>query len=255
MKKIMMFLLVTMLAFTGIAGAEEVTGNVSEEVSVKLSDEVVSADTEEITEEKVMVEYPDKGTLELNCECDGVALSGAKISVIKVADASVVNNAIDGSGEATVIYTLIPELSGYSIPDSSGNETFFDGMTALNCIETAEEWAEKGLNAADTGITNKEGVVTFDNLDLGMYLVVQTDRGNISGDYTLFSPYLISVPTASDGQFSYKISCTPKTTAEMIPEPTPPKTGDDFSLWLFIIAGVSIIAIITVGRPADCDEK
>ena len=57
-------------------------------------------------------------------------------------------------------------------------------------------------------ITDKDGLVSFDNLDLGLYLVKQTNK--VKG-YSSINPYLITIPKVEDNKFTYEISSKPKT--------------------------------------------
>lgn len=56
--------------------------------------------------------------------------------------------------------------------------------------------------------TNKEGLVQYNNLDLGLYLVMQTN--NIKG-YTIFSPFFIILPEYILDNWNYDINAFPKT--------------------------------------------
>ena len=56
--------------------------------------------------------------------------------------------------------------------------------------------------------TNKDGKVTFDNLELGLYMAVQNNK--IEG-YSTFSSFLIKIPETIDNKWIYKIEAKPKT--------------------------------------------
>jgi hypothetical protein len=153
------------------------------------------------------------GSINFIYECDGAALSGAGISITKVADAK--------EEQGTVVYTLGDTLSAYSETNAFGFETFFDDMTALESNQTAALLASENLTADFTGTTDTDGSVTFSELPLGMYLVTQISSDGVSADYTQFEPFLISVPSMDeDGTIYTDLESRPKTDVEKIPETT-----------------------------------
>lgn len=56
--------------------------------------------------------------------------------------------------------------------------------------------------------TNKNGNVKFENLDLGLYLVMQT---NIVDGYSKVDSFLVMIPKNIDNKYIYDIEATPKT--------------------------------------------
>lgn len=56
--------------------------------------------------------------------------------------------------------------------------------------------------------TNKNGNVKFENLDLGLYLVMQT---NIVDGYSKVDSFLVMIPKNIDNEYIYDIEATPKT--------------------------------------------
>lgn len=92
-------------------------------------------------------------------------------------------------------------------------EEFKDnGMTLDNLKEEglASHLAAYALNHQMTGMTqegNENGVVSWNKLDLGLYLVVQTEH---SDGYYAIDPFLISVPLSEDGVWNYDVKAYPK---------------------------------------------
>ena len=91
--------------------------------------------------------------------------------------------------------------------------------------ELAKELA--GMVKASSAIkpaSFKSGVVTFDNLELGLYLIVQTK--SISG-YEKVAPFLVSVPLWDKDHYLYEINVSEKFEIKKEP-PTPgtPETPD-----------------------------
>lgn len=65
------------------------------------------------------------------------------------------------------------------------------------------------------------GQVHFNDLQAGLYLVVQTER---SGAYTVLDPFIVTIPMISDNAYVYDVDATPKTGTVM--QPLPPGTND-----------------------------
>lgn len=153
----------------------------------------------------------ETGTLTISYDNDGISMDGAEITVTKVADAEL--------EDGTVYYTLISELSDYCLV-SHGRETYFDDMTAAASNATAKAWAGLGLEPEYTVTTDENGMAYISDMELGMYLVVQTGADGTSADYEYFSPFLISVPYAFDGEYVMDVVAYPKTESEKTAEET-----------------------------------
>lgn len=69
------------------------------------------------------------------------------------------------------------------------------------CIENLEL-------SSITKTTNKDGFVKFDNLQLGLYLVKQTNK--VEG-YSNIDPFLVAIPKEENNIWIYDIKATPKT--------------------------------------------
>lgn len=74
-----------------------------------------------------------------------------------------------------------------------------------------------------TGLTRTvsgDGTIAFDNLKLGLYLLVQNQAAD---GYLEAAPFLVSVPMLEDGVYIYEVIANTKVELEKIPE-TPPQT-------------------------------
>lgn len=102
--------------------------------------------------------------------------------------------------------------------------------------------------------TDANGQVSFDGLEVGLYLVMQDARGEGENRYFL-SPFLISIPYRNaDGSLSYDITADAKPIGiykEQVPPPTPPtpptipQTGQ---LWWPVAAlGAAGVLALTFG--------
>lgn len=95
----------------------------------------------------------------------------------------------------------------------------------------AQALAEYTAAASIPGIKQEidgQGRVTFRDLELGLYLLVQEDAAE---GYTAVRPFLVSVPGKKDGSYCYDVDASPKLALEPAPtettEPTePPDTTE-----------------------------
>lgn len=98
----------------------------------------------------------------------------------------------------------------------------------LSESDLALELAAKITNemASTTVTVGENGVATFDNLDLGLYLIVQK---TVAKDYSAINPFLVSVPMQEDDAYVYDVDALPKvgTVTHKTPEkPDEPDTPD-----------------------------
>ena len=74
----------------------------------------------------------------------------------------------------------------------------------------------------ETGVTDKNGKLTFDDLRPGLYLVVRTRVADVNKDYIL-DPYLVTLPIIKDGEVFEDIEVDEKFAhiGDSRPTPTP----------------------------------
>ncbi len=102
-------------------------------------------------------------------------------------------------------------------------DDFADSGASLEDI-TSPELAEglAGYAQVEKGNTlqiDENGNVMFDDLELGLYLVVQYDAAE---GYENVSPFLVSVPVHINGSYIYQVDATPKVGLIKGGPPTPP---------------------------------
>lgn len=115
-------------------------------------------------------------------------VNDAEITIYKLADATIKNN--------NLVFNYNENLNNCVKNIDEGVLT----NTELECI----------LNANIKGIsknTDNLGEVTFEELDLGLYLIMQT---NDVKNYSKIKPFLLSMPIVSDNEWTYSVSGTPK---------------------------------------------
>lgn len=82
--------------------------------------------------------------------------------------------------------------------------------TSSNLKDVAEKLLAKSENSTNTDTTDESGIVTFNNLEVGVYLIYAED----SETYDTVDPSLIAIPTWSDSEedMLYDVVITPKHT-------------------------------------------
>ena len=85
---------------------------------------------------------------------------------------------------------------------------------------------EQGLEF-DVHEVSADGMVVFEDLKLGLYLVAQVDPAE---GYEAINPFLIGVPNLEDGVYTYQVEASPKVSVKPLPteppkptEPRPPE--------------------------------
>lgn len=153
------------------------------------------------------------------------------------------------------------------------NEKFENAGMTLNDLQAEgladylADYAAENNISGETKKTDEQGKIVWDNLELGLYLVVQTE--NIQGKYTT-EPFLVSVPIReSNGEgWIYNVDASPKIGALPDEKPEKPTTPETPSLiqtgqlnWpipLLAGSGVVIFAIgwmLTFMKRKEKNEK
>lgn len=144
-------------------------------------------------EENHTVDFTRKGSIEvtLHEESEDTYVEGAEITIYKVADAY--------SDGANLAFKYTDEFSSC---DVSLDDLTTDGLAKeISSCVTAE--------AVGTSlVTDSLGTVKFNNLDLGLYLVSQTNK--VEG-YSNIDSFLAMIPRVIDNSWVYDIKSMPKT--------------------------------------------
>lgn len=197
-------------------------------------------------------EVPDenqKGTVTVKMEYDGKAVKGGTLTAYRVGE--------------------IRENDGnYSFEKTAAMENFAGNYENIGSASLAEEIAafvEQQKIPAYAAAKNENGEAVFPNLELGLYLIVQTES---SSGYEPLNPFLISVPMNEDGHYVYEISAEGKfqlhqepqpTTPEKPSEPTLPQTGQlNWPIPVLVVLGLGLFSVgwvLRFGRKKDSYEK
>lgn len=147
---------------------------------------------------------PNTGSIHVNLydSTNNKALSGGEVTVYRVAEVQRKNGNLS--------FEYCGDFDGCAI--ELGDLT--DSTLAGQLQEYLSDNAEGTVREVDAN-----GNVNFDDLELGLYLVVQTKA---SKGYKPVNSFLVSLPMAEDGEWNYEVDASPKVGA-YTPEPeTPP---------------------------------
>ena len=151
---------------------------------------------------------PNTGSIHVNLydSTNNKALSGGELTVYRVAEVQRKNGNLN--------FEYCGDFDGCAI--ELGDLT--DSTLAGQLQEYLSDNAEGTVREVDAN-----GNVNFYDLELGLYLVVQTKA---SKGYKPVNSFLVSLPMAEDGEWNYEVDASPKVGA-YTPEPeTPPFPPD-----------------------------
>lgn len=141
-------------------------------------------------ENKNIVDFSKKGTISINLseDLENTKVQGAEITIYKVA------NAIDKDNNLSFVYD--ENLNDCKSEIEEGNIT----NEVLQCIIDSKV-------SNYNGVTDEDGSVSFTDLDLGLYIVAQTNQ--VEG-YSKIENFSVILPKIIDNMWNYDIVATPK---------------------------------------------
>lgn len=197
-------------------------------------------------------EVPDldqTGAIEVTMELDGHPVGGGAIALYRVGDVQ------ENDGNYSFVLT----------------DSFMGSGVALDDIQSADVAKTLATYASDNGVAARvkrigaSGKVSFDNVQVGLYLLVQTRPAT---GYSLTNPFLVAVPTLMADGYYYVVDASPKVEIAKLPEPpvTPnqpsevPQTGDGTaSLGAGMLTGMVLLvmgmALLSAGGRCRISER
>ena len=137
-----------------------------------------------------IVDFTKKGTITitLSDNSNTSLVEGANIKIYKLADAYSKDYNLDFN------YNENLEECITNIKENNLNQE------TLECIHESNLITEENT-------TNNSGYTAFNNLDLGLYLIEQTNK--VDG-YSKIEPFLVYIPQIEESNWIYEINATPK---------------------------------------------
>lgn len=139
------------------------------------------------------LDFTKKGTITITLMESGkeTPIEGAELSIYKIANATSENHNLK--------YVYTNELSSCK-----------SNLSDLTNTNLSKELSEciKEVNIANKKETNQNGIVKFTDLDLGLYLVSET---NTVDGYSNIDNFLVQLPVYVDNSWDYSVEALPKT--------------------------------------------
>lgn len=197
-------------------------------------------------------EAPDgsqKGTVTVEMEYDGKSVTGGTLTAYRVGK--------------------IQEYDGnYSFVKTDAMAAFsgsYDDIASAALAEAAEAFVKGNQVSEYAAAKNQNGKAVFNDLELGLYLIVQTEA---SEGYEPMKSFLVSVPMKEDGYYVYEITAegkfqlhqeTKPITPQKPSEPTLPQTGQlNWPIPVLAVLGLCLFSagwMLRFGRKTDGYEK
>lgn len=150
------------------------------------------------------VQMDKKGTITITMHMGDTAVGGGTLTLYRVGEV----REDDGN------YTFQPTGDFASCGES------FENVTSAALADRLAKYATDQKLTGVTKSIDKDGKVTFTDLEVGLYLFVQNKAAS---GYNKADPFLVSLPYIQDnGQYSYNVDASPKVELEKEPEPTTP---------------------------------
>ena len=185
-----------------------------------------------------VVDTSRTGSVAVSLSYEGDPVGGGSLTLYRV------GGVVEGDGNFSFALTSAFAGSGLALDD----------VDAAGLAEDLAAYAEESGASGQTVAVNVDGVMTANDLELGLYLVVQCEAAE---GFEAITPFLVSVPMydAETGAYVYDVDATPKMDVmrpapeppvEETPEPGTPTSGDlpetGEPAWI-----VPILAVIGVG--------
>ncbi len=173
------------------------------------------------------------------------AVPGGTLSIYRVGDIH------EDDGNYSFVLSADFEKSGQSLED----------LERKSLPSKLKSYAnKKDIDPVKRKTIDKKGVVSFTDLPVGLYLVVQTKA---APGYAAVDPFLVSLPYMKDGVYLYDLDAEPKTDLEQDPPPTttkPSKVPQTGQLWwpvpILACAGLAMVALgFAMNRRKKFDDR
>lgn len=138
------------------------------------------------------IDFSKKGSINLSLiDSDSAGIPNVEITIYKLADATL--------EDANLAYKNIEQLNSCGL-DLSTISSMTITKEFTNCIQNNYTFKE-------TKSSDSEGKITFNNLDLALYLIVQTQK---TPGYSTIDPFMVLLPQIEENKWIYDINSMPK---------------------------------------------
>lgn len=118
------------------------------------------------------------------------------------------------------VYADDADFSFVLTDDFAGSGESLENVGSASLAKRLANYADKYRLTCTTKTIGLDGRVVFDELEPGLYLLVQY---NAADGYYLLDPFLVSIPQFIGDEYIYDVDAGPKVEAESKPGQNPPK--------------------------------
>lgn len=144
-----------------------------------------------------------KGSITVNMRDGGKTVTGGTLTAYRVGEFR--------EGDGNDCFEKTAAMAAFS-------ESYAE-IGSASLAEKVDAFVKLHKIPAYTSADNQDGKVVFSNLELGLYLIVQTTG---SEGYEPLNSFLVTVPMQEDGQYVYEVNAEGKFQLAQTPAPTSP---------------------------------
>lgn len=150
------------------------------------------------------IDMDETGSISITIKYENNPVAGGSLTLYNVASISL--------DDGNLSYVLTSDFLDF--------ETDFSDISSDTFAKDLKNYADANKLEGKTEEVDEDGKVSFEGLNLGLYLMVQKDAAD---GYYEMNPFVVSVPDESMGKVVYNVDASPKT--EIIRKPVePPET-------------------------------
>lgn len=193
-----------------------------------------------------------KGCINLTMKYEGNVVSGGSLTIYKIADINFNNS------EYNFVLTDKFKDSGESL----------ENIQSSKLASSLYRYSKQNSISGKKQKINSNGNISFDDIELGLYLLVQEEAAN---GYSKILPFIVSIPMRENGVYIYDVDASPKVEIEKNKQPSDnpnnppnnpsklPQTGQlNWPIPVLVVSGILIFIIgwgIKFGRKKKKYEK
>ena len=159
------------------------------------------------------VDMDREGSISLTMRYRGKVVPGGSLTLYRVADVT--------EDDGNYGYCFVEEFAGCGLS--------LENPSSAKLAKELKDYAKQESISGTTKTIDRNGKVTFDKLEVGLYLLEQKEAAS---GYSAVSPFLVGVPGKTDGVYVYdvdaapKLSIRPAETTAPTTAPTKPTSSD-----------------------------
>ena len=179
-------------------------------------------------------EVPDltrQGSITVTMCYDGAVIPGGEMTLYRVGDIR------EDDGNYSFVLSASFAASGIAL----------ENVQSATTAEALADFASEQKLAGTKQKIGENGTVTFDALEPGLYLLVQSSAAS---GFRKAAPFLVSLPMLQSGNYSYQVDASPKVspvpeTQPVEPNPEQPKTGQSsWPIWTFALSALGLVLLL-----------